>query len=322
MSAPISLVGGVVAHNDASTIGAAIRSLLAQDLGGTAEWSTIWVVASGCTDATVEIVASLADREPRMRPIVERERRGKASALNAILAHAHGDALVLLNGDAYAEPGSVSALLDEAADRPAPFAVMARPVPPHEGVGRVVPAVASLLWTFHANLHEAILRDGRGNHLSDELLLVSLPPPVIFPRDTINDGAFLGAKLCLQGGARAYAPAARVRIQIPDTVGGYLDQRRRIYVGHWKVAEATRVVPNTMVTEALRRPRGALRVVRRTFRENPNRGRLPVLLAWESIAVLMASWDRWGRPRDHVRWRRIAPPQRSPAGTERGSART
>ena len=314
-------MGGVVAHNDASTIGPAIRSLLAQDLGGTAAWSTIWVVASGCTDATVEIVSSLADREPRIRLIVEPERRGKASALNAILARACGDALVFLNGDAFADPGAVAALLAQAAHHPAPYAVMARPVPPVDGLAPVLPAVTSLLWAFHANLHEAILRDGRGNHLSDELLLVSLPPPMVFPQDTINDGAFLGAELSRRGGARGYAPAAWVRIQIPETVGAYLEQRRRIYFGHWKVAEATRVVPNTMVTEALRRPRGALRVLIRTFRENPNRGRMPVLLAWETIAVLMASWDRWGH-RDHVRWRRIPPPEGSHRHTGRESART
>ena len=113
------LAGGVVAYNEERTIRAALLSLLDQELPPGVAWNTIWVVASGCTDRTVEEAGLVAARDPRVRLVVEPVRTGKATAVTEVLRRAQGDAVVLLNADARAMPGAVAALWEAAEGHPA-----------------------------------------------------------------------------------------------------------------------------------------------------------------------------------------------------------
>jgi len=319
---PIALVGGIVAHNEEETVGPALRALLEQDLGDRAVWRTIWVVASGCTDRTVERAREAANGDPRVAIVEQRDRRGKADALNTIFDSALGDLLVLVNGDAVAEPGAIAALLAVARGLPAPFAIMGQPVPPPDhGTGAVAGAIG-LLWRIHDALHAETLSHGEGNHLSDELLLVSLPVPCRFAEGTINDGAYLGAILGEADGRLAYAPAARVRIRVPTTVGDYLAQRRRIYAGHARQARVMGRVPTTLVSVALRAPARAARLVGRCAADSGRWGALPVLVSLEAAAIALALWDELPPRRSHVRWRRVETVAAWPTGSERGSSQT
>ena len=92
------------------------------------EWTGFWVVAGGNTSRTLDVAREWEARDPRIRVIEEPTRRGKSAALAEICAVAQGDLLVLLNGDARARPGAVSAMIEAARDAEAPFGVMARPV--------------------------------------------------------------------------------------------------------------------------------------------------------------------------------------------------
>ncbi|MGI0139975.1 MAG: glycosyltransferase [Thermoplasmata archaeon] len=314
-SGPLDLVGGIVAHNEEGNIQAAIGSLLGQELGGSARWLELWVVASGCTDRTIERVREFARIDPRVRLIERPTRSGKAHALNEIFERARGDLLVLLNGDACAEPGALRELLKGVGDLPRPFAVMGRPVPPQSAGGGGLSGTVGLLWEVHAQVHQETLTRGGGNHLSDELLLVSLPILERLSSGTINDGAFLGASLEGRGGTLRFAPAARVHIQVPATVGGYLAQRRRIYAGHARVARETGAVPTTFVSLALRHPRRAGRVLAQCWEIGHRRKHFPTLIGLEAIALALALWDGIPPRRDHVRWRRVV----KSVGWERGS---
>ncbi|MGI0070497.1 MAG: glycosyltransferase [Thermoplasmata archaeon] len=320
--APISLVGGVVAHNEEASVATAIRSLTDQELGDAAVWSEIWVVASGCTDRTVERVRAIAASDPRVRLIVQPTRQGKGLALNEVLDRADGDAVVLLNGDAEAEPNAVRSLLRTAADLTPPFAVMGRPIPRSRAGDRALDGVLSLLWAIHDEVHRSTIDDGSGNHLSDELLLLSLPVASRFTAETVNDGAELGAALVRSHGSLRYATEARVRVETPTTALGYLRQRRRIYAGHAQVTRAAGVVPTTMVSLLIREPRRGRRILARAIQADPHRGSLPALVALESLSLALAVWDRLPPRRDHARWRRLPgarAPRRSSVG---GSPRT
>jgi hypothetical protein len=319
---PLDLVGGVVAHNEENTIGPAVRSLLDQDLGDRARWSAVWIVASGCTDRTVERARELSQQDARVHLVEDPERRGKNRAVNQVLERARGDCLVLLNGDAFAEAGAVRALLEAARGVPAPYAVMGRPVPPSAPTGDAFAEVIELQWRLHDELHREALRDGAGNHLSDELLLLSLPSPTTLSEGTINDGAYLGAMLALRGGGRRYAPEAGVRVQVPATVMGYLTQRRRIYAGHARVAFETGVVPTTLLSLAAHQPRRAWRVLSRCWKVAPQRDRFPQLVLLELLALGLATFDGLPPRRDHVRWRRVPVSRSGDGGNGSGAARS
>lgn len=73
----------VASYNDAALLDRRIENLLAQDYP--AELTRIVVVSDGSRDATAELLAAWAAREPRLTPLALPDNRGKAAALNAAL---------------------------------------------------------------------------------------------------------------------------------------------------------------------------------------------------------------------------------------------
>ena len=298
------LSGGVVAFNEERHIEDALDSLLHQELPPGWKWGIVWVVASGCTDRTVEIARGVAAREPNVRVLVEAERGGKARALGEILRRAEGNALVLLNSDARAENGAVAELVRVASGESPPFAVMGRPVVPNLSPSRWA-RMLRYMWDLHHDFHSELQRHGGGTHLSDELLLVSLPA-VPLPQGIINDGSFFGVWLAQHGGGRLYAPAARVTIEIPATMRDHLHQRRRIRVGNGQVTALFGVAPSTLTRFARENPRRTIELLRGSIGTRRDGGRRFVQLgAAEVAATVLSLWDRFPPTKDHVRWQRI-----------------
>jgi len=305
VQAPTILSAGIVAHNEEANLERAVRSLLDQDLPGGAGWNAVWVVASGCTDRSVEVAQRLTEEDSRVRLIVEPERMGKAHALQHVFRRAEGNALVLLNSDAYAEPGSVAELLRVVGAQPPPYAVMGRPVVPEDASSPWAGPLRTM-WDLHHEFHCELQQLGGGSHLSDELLLMSLPtlPPI--PDGIINDGSYFGVWLAQHGGRRLYAPEARVRIEVPVRVLDHLHQRRRIQYGNDQVTAVLGAAPSTLARYALHQPKRAITLIRRSTRGRPaGARRFVVLSAAELAAKALSTWDHVPPRKDHVRWRRI-----------------
>src|SRR5260221_643464 len=72
---------GIMAHNEEANISRTIQAVLQQQ-GPSMHIEEVIVVASGCTDRTVPIVAEIALQEPRVRLCIQEKREGKASAIN------------------------------------------------------------------------------------------------------------------------------------------------------------------------------------------------------------------------------------------------
>jgi hypothetical protein len=309
----------VVAYNEEIHLGTAVRSLLTQELPPGVAWGNIWVVASGCTDRTVEVARKLAEEDSRICVVVEPERRGKAHALREVFDRATGDALVLLNADACAEQGAVIHLLRTAEGKPTPCAVMARPVVPPQSSGRWA-VTFQWMWDLHHEFHAAILGEGKGGHLSDELLMVSLPGVTAIPDGIINDGSYLAVWLSQQAGGRWYADQARVSIEVPTSIADHLRQRRRIHVGNVQVASVLGRAPASIPRRFVERPTETLRLLGRMASRPGGVAHLVRIAAWEVISHGLALWDRLPPHKDHVRWERIHPARSEPRSrSESGS---
>jgi len=63
------------------------------------EIAEIIVVASGCTDRTVEIVQEYLEIDSRIQLYVQERREGKTSAINIFLGYATEEVCVLESGD-------------------------------------------------------------------------------------------------------------------------------------------------------------------------------------------------------------------------------
>ncbi len=313
---PQTLAAGVVAYNEEGHLRASVKSLTEQELPRGVEWGEIWVVASGCTDRTVEVARSLADEDRRVRLVVESERGGKARALGQVFDRARGDALVLLNSDARAEPHAVEHLLRTASGKTPPFAVMGRPVVPYPVVGRWA-STFRWMWDLHHEFHAELLSNGGGGHLSDELLLVSLPNASPIPDGIINDGSYLAVWLSQHAGGRWYAEDARVSIEVPETVRDHLHQRRRIHVGNTQVNSVLREPPSTIPRRLVERPADTIRLLRKMMARPRGWEHFARLATWEVAAYALAAWDRLPPRTNHVLWRPI---QSSPPGAMSGAS--
>ena len=301
---PKRITGGIVAFNDEGRVERSVRSLLTQELPTGYEWSQVWLVGSGCTDRTVEIGKAVAREDPRLRVLVEPTRRGKAAAIQEILNRVEGEAVVLLNSDAIARDGAVSALLAKGVGKAAPFAVMARPVIADALEGDWSKTL-EWMWDLHHEYHLDLLSDGRGTHLSDELLLLGGPKFPPMPAGVINDGSYLAVWLRQHGGGCWYAPEALVEIDAPLTRADHLRQRRRIHVGNSQVARLLGSPPATLARSFWRHPVSTARTVVRMSSRASGIWHLARLAAGELLAHTLAWWDRLPPARDHVRWQRI-----------------
>ncbi|MCI4340689.1 MAG: glycosyltransferase, partial [Thermoplasmata archaeon] len=244
--------------------------------------------------------------DARVAVIEEGERKGKSAALAEILRRAEGDLLVLLNGDAAAEPGAVSELIQATIGAPPVFGVMARPIPP-AGDGRPLSESLRLLWGLHDRFHAELQSRGESGHLSDELFalpIANLPP---FRPGIITDGAFAAAWIRSHGGELRYARSARVRLSLPARFRDHVEQRRRIHVGHWQVEEESGRAPTTLASLGIRQMARVLRLIRDEMRGHPHPWRaLTVLLTAEIIAGGSARWDIARQRKGYAVWPRVA----------------
>src|SRR5437016_5428438 len=118
---------GIMAYNEEANIAHTIRAVLEQT-GPSIRIEEIIVVASGCTDRTVPIVAEIALQEPRVRLCVQEKREGKASAINLFLKQASSTVVILIGADIIPETSAIENLCAPFKD-PTIGMVGGRPVP-------------------------------------------------------------------------------------------------------------------------------------------------------------------------------------------------
>src|ERR1017187_10397728 len=89
---------GIMAYNEEANIAHTLSAVLNQH-GPSMRVEEIIVIASGCTDRTVPIVAEIALQEPRVLLCIQEKREGKASAINLFLKEASSEIVILIGAD-------------------------------------------------------------------------------------------------------------------------------------------------------------------------------------------------------------------------------
>ena len=102
----------VPAVNEAATIGRAISPLLADLLGARLE---VIVAVGPSTDGTREVVAGMAERDPRIR-LVDNPERITPEGLNAAIRASRGGIILRMDGHAEPDAGYVSACIEALED--------------------------------------------------------------------------------------------------------------------------------------------------------------------------------------------------------------
>ena len=301
---------GICAHNEEANIEQVICEVVEQTktLG---DYEVV-VVASGCTDRTVELVKGVAERESGISLVVEKERTGKASALNLLFQRFHGEVYVQVDADAMPAPNAIQALLERLGDSSV-GAVSA--LPALTNCNSVAAKVNDVLWSLH-NLTQLLLtREGRTGHLSGQLFVIRRSLCYAIPRSVVNDDAFLALRCTGRGYNIVFEPQATVFVNPAGTLQDLLIQRRRIVYGHLILRKLTGRSPCIFETCTVKEKMHILSIwTRRRHKELPG---LMILACLELIAHLAARSDLRSYGNSHIVWRTARTTKRSLVSSRR-----
>ena len=260
---------GVLAHNEAHNIVRALHALLAQEMQEHAI-DEIIVIASGCTDATVELAQGVAKSYSLVKVEVETERSGKATAIRRLTALARGEVIVMVGADTLPERTAIEHLLQ-------PF------TNPEVGMtgGRIIPLNAPTTWQgfavqmlWHVHHQLALRRPKLGELVAFRNVIAD------FPTDTSTDEPAIEALIAARGYKMAYAPKAIVYNRGPAGTHEFLIQRRRIFAGQVRIALRYKYFTSSL------RVRHVLPLAVEAIRSYPR------FFLWTFAAMAVESWAR------------------------------
>ncbi|WP_455368094.1 glycosyltransferase [[Eubacterium] cellulosolvens] len=256
---------GIAAYNEEANIGLLLDNLLNQSTPRNLCLKEIIVVSSGCTDRTEEIVKEYVKRHSQVKLINEKKRMGKTSAINKFFNNINCNKLVLVAADNLPSNGSIRQLLKKFNDKKV-GAVGGRPVPindPNTPWG----CMAQLIWSLH---HEFCISGSV--KLSAEFCAISTDLVREIPENCLNDDVYIEWLTRRQGYKVSYADDAISIMKGPTNIHEFINQRRRIALGHLQIFDETkkRFIPPTydfvqifpiMLRVIRLRPKGLLWVI-------------------------------------------------------------
>jgi glycosyltransferase involved in cell wall biosynthesis len=208
----VKVTVGIPVYNEERSIANALQSVLSQKVK--AEIKVI-VVASGCTDETVNIVNGILD--PRVSLIVENKRKGKSSAWNIIKKAAKTDYIVYTDGDILLDNTAIQTLIDSMGTCPTLKAIGGVPVPISNGN-----SFLSFINTFpYHNPSDRLL--------SGYLYLIKRDAMDLIPNHVINEDDYISSVLGREN--FLIDEDAKVFVEFPKTLRDYCSQKIRIYAG-------------------------------------------------------------------------------------------
>jgi glycosyltransferase involved in cell wall biosynthesis len=228
----------IPAYNEERGIVKAINSILPQ----ISKEDEIIVISSGSTDGTEAEVQKIADE--RVRLIIQKERKGKASAINLALKKAKGDIIVQTDSDVELKEDALHHLINPFNDSEV-VGVSGHPVP-------IIPKDNLFYdWTVMSYNKMDELRakqyvDGTFWHMSGYLL--AFRKETMFGReipfakgavDAVMSQMIKGAGE-VYGGDIAYAPNALVYVKAPTTIKDFIAQKARVRAGYAALPNAPR----------------------------------------------------------------------------------
>ncbi len=282
---------GIMAYNEEANIGRTLRAVLAQQ-GPSVRLDEVIVVASGCTDRTVPIVAAIAQDEPRVRLCVQDKREGKASAINLFLKEATSEVAILIGADVIPDEAALENLCEPFSD-PEIGMVGGRPVPvndPDTFMGHSV----HLLWRLHDQV--ARVQPKLGEVIAFRNVISGIPT------NSAVDEISIQALISQLGYKLLYRPECVVYNKGPITVRDFLKQRRRIYAGHLKVRNQQNYEACTMKVSPIAQQ---LLACRDFTMSSPKQTLWTVgTVTLEGYARAQGYYDYW-RKREHHIWQMV-----------------
>jgi poly-beta-1,6-N-acetyl-D-glucosamine synthase len=290
---------GICAYNEEQNIGYLLNNLLTeQNLNKDTE---ILVVCSGCTDSTPQVVQRYADKDNRVRLIIEEERVGKSSAINKILEMYKGDYVFLIPADVIPAKSSLSFMVDKISGDSDIGVLGGSPVPTNSEDG-FSGYMSHLMWRIHNRTLRYLDNMNLGNHASGEFMVLRHGVVEKIPIDVVNDDAYIAVEAAMNGAKVKYCDEAKVYIKAPTNIPDYIKQRRRVVYGHFRVKQCTNDYPKTVENMMLKDPTKSLNVLKEEIKERPRDTlKLTVVIFIEALVNALALTDL-ALKKNHTVW--------------------
>jgi cellulose synthase/poly-beta-1,6-N-acetylglucosamine synthase-like glycosyltransferase len=217
---------GTTAYNEAKNISRFIDAVQKQKLPKIFKLKELLVVASGCTDNTLDIVKKCQKKDKRIKLLVQKKRKGKVNAVNIVLKKATSRLLILQSADTIPEKSCYKHLL-------------LKLINPNVGLtaGKIIPTdnhetffgfANHFRWKLHHKINlEYPQRPKVGELIAFKRIFERIPPKAIV------DEASVEPLIHLQGYEINYVPSAIIYNQGPKNLKEYLSRRRSIQAGHY-----------------------------------------------------------------------------------------
>lgn len=218
---PIVVSVGIMAHNEEKNIGRLIESLLGQKQDSV-KISEIIIVSSGSTDKTNQIIKRFKNKDQRFKLFIQKQRFGKAEAVNLFLEKAKEEIVILVSADLLLQKQTLEKLATPLKNKNVGI-VGAHPIPVNSE-DTFTGFAAHLLWNLH---HRISLKTPKmGEMIAFRKIFKKIP--------TLSavDEANIEPLIKGQGFRAVYAPEAIVYNKGPEKIGEFIARRRHIYAGH------------------------------------------------------------------------------------------
>ena len=218
---------GITAYNEEKNIGKLLESLIKERYSF--KLKEIIVVASGCTDKTTDIIERFSRINKKIKLIIEKKRRGKASAINIILKRSKGSIIVFICADNIPKKDSINKIVKKFSKKKI-GAVSGRPFP-LESKNTFFGYISNLIWDLH---HKACLKKPK---ISGELFAIRNEIVKKIPYNIINDDGYLTFLVKKLNYKLIYEPRAITYMTGKNTFFSLVKRRRRIARGYMQLKE-------------------------------------------------------------------------------------
>jgi len=282
----------VCAYNEEKSIGRLLKNLSVQRLPPEITDREIIVVASGCTDKTVQVVREHIRKNGGISLIEEENRLGKSSALNKAFEVSSGHYIALVPADVIPTDDALFNLLIPFRDGNV-SAVSGRPMQnPLKAPKGFSGYLAKMTYRLWARLMGRLNDKGEMAHCSGEFMAIRRDVKAIMPLECAADDSYI-AIAAKRKGLIKFAPEAVCYNLLPSNIADYINQRRRWLYGHFQTKKITGQYPSVLDTMILLRPGLALQVLAEEVTEKPKEtGYLASAIVVEAIIYSLSLFDR------------------------------
>jgi len=282
----------ICAYNEEKSIGPLLENLMCQRVPPEIGDREIIVVASGCTDRTVDVVKRHMAGNANIRLVEEAKRLGKASALNRAFEASTGDYVALVPADVCPVDNALFNLL-------VPFrngdvsAVSGRPMQdPRRTPKGFMGYLARMTYRLWGRLMKKLNDSGQAAHCSGEFMAIRSDVRTVIPDECAVDDAYI-AILAKKKGLIKFAPNAICYNLLPSNLVDYVNQRRRWLYGHFQTKRLTGEYPTVLDTMVFSRPSVVAQVLAEEIVERPREiGYLISAIAVEAVIYMLSILDR------------------------------